>query len=162
MSAHKLVLDDIVDPYFNLIAIHSSIEEYKLAFLLNKNLNLRLSRTRNDIDLQVNSIRALFSLYKFQDHKNYRDFYLISNKFKLRSKTTTGFGSLFGEEEMFCNTIHFLPEFRKVDFFLKIEQESTTAGEKHLLNKIKEIPQIAGAYTINENQLKTKENLIFD
>ena len=162
MPAHKLVLDDIVDPCFNLIAIHSSVEEYKLAFLLNKNLNLKLSRTRKDIDLKVNSIRALFSLYKFQDHKNYKDFYLISNKFRLKSKTNASVASLFGEEEIFCNTINFLPEFRKVDFFLKIEQEDPTAGEKLILNTMKEIPQIVAAYTINENQIKTKEYLIFD
>lgn len=163
MLAHKLVLDAVVDQPFKLIAIHCSIEEYKLAFLLNKHLNLRLSRARNDIDFYINSVRVLFTLYKYNDQQRYCEYFLISNKSKGQSqKTTADFGSLFGEEEMANGTTHLIPEFNKVDFFLKIEEEADFVSEVLLLEKIKEIPQIATAYSIETSKIKSKENLIFD
>lgn len=163
MLAHKLVLDAVVDQPFKLIAIHCSVEEYKLAFLLNKHLDLHLSRARNDIDLHIKSVRAIFALYKFEDRQKYCGYFLISNKFKGQSKqTTAGFGSLFGEEEMASETTHLLPEYSKVDFFLKIEDESDFVSEVLLLDRIKQIPQIATAYSIETEKIKSKENLIFD
>ena len=163
MLAHKLVLDAVVDQPFTLIAIHCSLEEYKLAFLLNKHLDLRLSRARNDIDLHIKSVRALFSLYKFEDRQKYCDYFLVSNKFKGQSrKTAADFGSLFGNEEMASETTHLLPEYSKVDFFLKLEEESGLVSEVLILEKIKEIPQIATAYSIDTEKIKSKENLIFD
>ncbi|WP_424492666.1 IPExxxVDY family protein [Salinimicrobium sp. GXAS 041] len=163
MLAHKLVLDAVVDQPFKLIAIHCSLEEYKLAFLLNKHLDLRLSRARNDIDLYIKSVRALFSLYEYKDQQKYCDYFLVSNKYKgLSKKTTEGFGSLFGEEEMASETTHLLPEYAKVDFFLKLEEESGLVSEVLLLDKIKQIPQIATAYCVATENIKSKENLIFD
>ena len=55
MLAHKLVLDDFDNP-FKLIAIHCSSEDYKLAFLLNRHLNLKLARTRKDHDFTSNTL----------------------------------------------------------------------------------------------------------
>ena len=164
MLAHKLVLDAVVDQPFKLVAIHCSIEEYKLAFLLNKHLDLRLSRARNDIDLHIKSVRALFALYKYNDHQKYCNYFLVSNKSKGQTKQAeAGFGSLFGEEEMASKTTHLLPEYAKVDFFLKLEEEeSDLVSEVLLLDKIKEIPQIATAYSIETEKIKSKENLIFD
>lgn len=163
MLAHKLVLDAFVDQPFKLIAIHCSIEEYKLAFLLNKHLNLRLSRARNDIDFQINSIKAVFALYKYEDRSHYCDYYLISNKFKGQPvKSKDGQESLFGEEEMSSKTIHLLPELSKVDFFLKIQDESDYVSEQGLLDKIKQVPQIATAYSVETDKIKSKDNLIFD
>lgn len=163
MLAHKLVLDGFVDQPFKLIAIHCSVEEYKLAFLMNKHLDLRLSRARNDIDLHFKSIRALFALYKYRNQQKYCNYFLISNKSNGQSKkATAGFDSLFGEDEMASEKIHLLPEFSKVDYFLKIEDESDFVSEAWLLDRIKEIPQIATAYSIESNKIKSKENLIFD
>lgn len=162
MLAHKLVLDAVVDQPFILLAIHSSVEEHKLAYLLNKHLKLQLSRTRKDIDLFVNKIQTLFTLFKFNDKQQYCSYYLISNKTKGISRATNNLNSLFGEEEISTNTVHLLPKLKKVDFFLKIEAESALVKEKDLLQIIKQIPQVSTAYFIDQNQLESKENLIFD
>ena len=162
MLAHKLDLDDFVDQSIKLIALHSSVDDYKLAFLLNKHLGLRLARARNDIDFYHKSVPAFFALFQFRDQQKYCEYYLISNKYKGQSKAAGGSGSLFGDEELAIRPIHLLPELTKVDFLLKIEEESDIFPERQLLEKIKEIPQIATAYTINLNNLKSKENLIFD
>ena len=162
MLAHKLDLDAFVDQPFKLIAVHSSVEDYKLAFLLNKHLGLKLARARNDVDFYNKSVRAFFALFQFKDQQKYCEYYLISNKFKGESKTSIGCGSLFEDEEMASKTMHLLPELSKVDFLLKIEEETGSFPERIFLEKLKEVPQISTAYTININDLKSKENLIFD
>lgn len=163
MLAHKLVLDAVVDQPFELMAIHSSVEEHKLAFLLNKHLNLQLSKTRNDIDLYIDNTQTLFSLFKFKDQKQYCNYYLVNNKAKGNNpKITENVNSLFGIGEFSENSIHLLPELKKVDFFLKIEGDPAFIKGKSLLQKIIQIPQVATAYCIDQNQLKYKENLIFD
>ena len=161
MLSHKLILDDAEYQNFKLIAIHCSVEEYRLAYLLNKHLDLKLSRARNDIDYQTSTGHAVFGLYKYEDQHKYCEYYLISNKFRGET-TTTGFGSLFGEEETASTTAHFLPEFSKVDFFLKLEEESDFISETLILDRIKQIPPVATAYSIKPDQIKSKENLIFD
>ena len=161
MLAHKLVLEDFDSP-FKLIAIHCSSEEYKLAFLLNRHLNLKLARTRKDHDYTTKVVRAEFALYRYNKEKEYCDYFLISNKFRVESRSTSAAGSLFGEETLDSNLIYLLPQYRNIDFLLKIEGENELVSEKILLAKIKEIPQVSTAYSIDTDNLKFKENLIFD
>ena len=162
MPAHRLVLDEVFEEAYKLIAIHCSVEEYKLAYLLNKHLNLRLARSRKDIDFQIQGAHVLFALYSFEDQFKYCDYYLVSNISKAEGKSTASPNSLFGEKEVTLKKSYLLPEFKKVDFFLKIEEEISGISEKLLLEKIKEIPQVSMAYSIDNQQIKSKENLIFD
>ena len=162
MPAHKLILDDVFEQPFKLIAIHSSVEEYKLAFLLNKHLDLRLTRSRRDVDFQLKTTKVLFALYSFEDLHRYCNYFLISNVSKGEFVPTADTGGLFQDEEVIFKKMHLLPEFKQADFFLKIEEESTPLSEQLLLKKIKEIPQISTAYGIQFHQIKSKENLIFD
>ncbi|MGB7842583.1 MAG: IPExxxVDY family protein [Salinimicrobium sp.] len=162
MPAHKLVLDEVFEKPFRLLAIHSSVEEYKLAFLLNKHLELRLTRSRKDVDFQMGELQVLFALYSFEDPQKYRNYHLVSNVAKGEQVAPAASHSLFGEEQVSFHKIHLLPEFKKVDFLLKIEDESFPVSEEQLLKQIKEIPQISTAYSIDFHQIKTKENLIFD
>lgn len=161
MLAHKLVLDDDDTP-FKLIAIHCSSEEYKLAFLLNRHLNIKLARTRKDHDFTSRAVRAEFALYTYNHHQQYCNYYLISNKFRVMSKARSEANSLFGEEAMDSNVIYLLPQYKKVDYLLKIEEAYETVSEKKLLEQIKDISQVATAYAIDTENLKFKENLIFD
>ncbi len=162
MPAHKLVLDEVFEEAYKLIAIHCSVEEYKLAFLLNKHLNLRLARSSKDIDFHIKGEHVLFALYKFEDQFKYCDYYLVSNISKAEDLSTANPNSLFGEKERTIKKSYLLPEFKNVDFFLKIEEETDGISEKLLLEKIKEIPQVSLAYSIDHEQIKSKENLIFD
>lgn len=162
MQSHKLVLDEVAHQPFRLIAIHSHIEDFKLAFILNKNLHLRLSRTRNDVDLYQKSKRSLFTLYGFDDYVHYCKYYLVSNTSIEQSATSSGTNSLFDEQEMAIHTTYLLPELKKVDFFLKIEEEAEAVNEMHFIKNIVQIPQIETAYAVPNDNIKSKENLIFD
>ena len=64
-------------------------------------------------------------------------------------------------QEKITRTYHLIPEYKKVNYFLKIDNE-TVYNEKLILNKIQEIPQVITAYSIDADQLKSKDNLIFN
>jgi len=42
MALHKLLVDDFYDASFSLLAIHCRLEDYRLAYLLNMYLELKL------------------------------------------------------------------------------------------------------------------------
>jgi hypothetical protein len=162
MPAHKLVLEDVFEETFKLFAIHCSVEEFKIAFLLNKHLDLRLARSRQDIDFQLKDMRSLFALYTYEDLHKYCTFHLISNISKAEYQSTAEFNTLFGENQTSFKRSYLLPEYKEVDFFLKIEEETNMISESLLLEKIKEIPQVSMVYSIEQDKIKSKENLIFD
>jgi len=161
MLSHKLVLDDVEDSY-HLLAIHSSLEEFKMAFLLNTNLQLSLRRAAVDVDFNHGEIQALYPLYSFKETAKYRTYYLFKNKFKGSVKKVVSSGSLFVEEEISTQLTYLIPEYKKVDYFLKIEDDLEEEHIQDLLNMISRIPRVITTYIVDVNQLKSKNNLIVD
>ena len=64
MAALKLVLDDAFDYDFSLIALHCSLESYRLAFMINKYAHLRLKRAK-DIDFYNDQHKFSFASISF-------------------------------------------------------------------------------------------------
>jgi len=159
MPPLKLVLNDALEFDFNLIAIHCSLEDHKIAFSLNKNLGLQLRRRPKDVDFRKEGFEAMFSLFIFEDSKNYRSYTLVGNKCKVRHPDQTIDKGLFKTQETF-KMINLIPELSKTDFFLKIESDTPTP--KTMLAQINEIAQVVTAYSVDVNQLKSKRNLIFE
>jgi uncharacterized protein YcgL (UPF0745 family) len=54
-----------------------------------------------------------------------------------------------------------LPEFKKVDYFLKIEHQNHFDVLAEVLDKINGIPQISAVYPVDSAKIKSKNNLIF-
>ena len=82
MAVQRLVLDTIADDSFELIAVHSSLVSYRLAYFLNKNLGLRLYRKNEDIHYTYKGSVASYPLYQYEDHFHYNTYSLFGNKFK--------------------------------------------------------------------------------
>jgi len=160
MAVHKLILDDIFEEsVFTLIAIHCTIEDYRLAYLLNKFLNIRLVRKRFDLDF--NRGKSAYSVYKWEDKKQLLTWNLVSNICKVNDVTETNSGLLFEKTHSVTKTFNLLPELKNVNYLLKIDDEFNVKKEKHIINTILSIPQIATAYTVDQSQIKSKDNLIF-
>lgn len=159
MLSHKLILDD-VEESFHLLAIHSSLEEYKMAFLLNMNLQLSLRRASFDVDFNHGEIQALYPLYIFKEEEKYRTYYLFKNKFKGSVKKVVSSGSLFVEEEISTQLTYLIPEYKNVDYFLKIEDDLEEDFIQNLLNNIGKIPKVITTYIVDVDQLKSRNNLI--
>ncbi|GAA3572762.1 IPExxxVDY family protein [Snuella lapsa] len=161
MAVHKLILEDVFEEeQYALIAIHCTIEDYRLAYLLNRDLDVKLSRKPTDIDF--NNGASSFSIFEWEDEKQLTTWSLISNVCKIEAYQTIGSGSLFDMQEKITNTYCLVPEYKRVNYFLKIESEFNYSKEKYILSAILKIPQIATAYSIDINQLKSKDNLIFN
>ncbi len=161
MLSHKLMLDDVEDNY-HLLAIHSSLEEFKMAFLLNKSLQLSLKRAAIDVDFNHGEVQALYPLYSYREETKARTYYLFKNKYKGSVKKVVSSGSLFIEEEMSTLLTYLIPEYKKVDYFLKIEDDLEEEIIQELLNAISRIPRVITTYIVDVNQLKSKNNLIVD
>lgn len=71
-------------------------------------------------------------------------------------------GSLFEEEEVRPLQVNLVPEYKKVDFFLKIDEELNQKDLNLLVNAISQIPQVIAVYKIDTDLLKSKQNLIFE
>jgi len=162
MQSHKMLLEDVEEDEFGLIALYSDLEEYKMAYLLNKYLKLQLKRESRDIDFNHKSVEAYYAHYSFKDLANFRSYHLVANKFKGEPKRILSSGSLFEEEEIRPLQVNLVPDYKKVDFFLKIDEELSQKDLNLLVNAISQIPQVRAVYKIDTDLLKSKQNLIFE
>jgi len=161
MAKQKLILGDVFeDLSFTLFAIHCSLEDYRLAYLLNKNLRINLTRNKEDIDFEA--ISASYSIFEWDDINHQTTWSLVSNLCQKETETVPSTQSLFGNNDTTINTYHLISEFKTVDYFLKISFEGWLNHEKDILNSIQNTPSIITAYTIDATQLKSKNNLIFN
>lgn len=132
---------------FSLVGIHSVERGYRLAFLLNKFAKTYLTKTKEKSELEK---------FEYEDEHNFVKFYLIKNKYSSNRKRKSI--SLFQDE---IETIRYvIPERKKIDYFLKIDDCDNLLLEK-ILEKIKKIKEVQTSYIIDVNTLKSKNNLIF-
>jgi len=159
MAIHKLMIDDFDDADYTLIAIHSSLEDYRLAYFVNRGLGIRLEKCPKDIGFKQKETVAFFSRYTFEDNANDAAWNLIQNKNSAHS-TQMGIVSLFTEAGLSISTsAFFIPELKTVDYILKIDAAESENGD--IVNGLLDIKHIATAYKIDHYKLKSKNNLIF-
>ena len=160
MAVHKLILDDVFEEVsYTLIAIHCTIEDYRLAYLINKNLKISLVRKEKDLDY-FNG-KSTYSIFEWEDCNQLVTWSLVSNVCKNKSFVEARNESLFSTQEQITQTHYLIPEYKKVNYFLKIDNQFNFSKETTLLKSILDISLIATAYSIDASQLKSKDNLIF-
>ncbi len=145
---------DLEDDY-SLIGIHSTEEDYRLAYLLNKHLKTKFKRYKVPLDFENST--AEFPLFEYKDEKTYLNYYLINNKHKSFVQNQQNAG-LFGGN--YSTISYLIPEKKKIDFFLKIEGELKILL-LNLIEKLNKINEIITSYQIQTDTLKSKYNLIF-
>lgn len=154
MATYSLEINDFSDDDYTLIGVHAAVEDYRLAFLLNKHLKTCFKRANYDLDFENKNYNSSYSIYEYTNKKQGYDSFLIANIFKTKSKSV----GLFSESE---TKTFLIPEKKKVDFFIKIEGGVTAYYVSKLIEQINEIPQVITSYNIETNTLKSKEFLIF-
>ena len=157
MNNHKLNLNQFPENY-HLIAIHSDLDEFRLAFFLNKKLNIGLKRKNNDIYFSEQD--ANYSSYEFLDDTKYLKWIFFSNKSLVSEKSPDQDLSLFSKGSTALNEMNLLSQQKSVDYFLIIEN---IANKTYIDKVLKKISEISGVITsfLSENKLENKENLIF-
>ena len=160
MGTLKLLTSEFNEIDFQLLAIHCPFEGYRLAFFINKILKINLTRTKNKLQVVQKNGGSNFERFSFDDIKNDRAFDLIENKNTVNANDGIEINGLFFESSTRILTPVFLvPEFKKVDYFLRIASESEIKTK--ITAEIKKIKLVTTVYEINTDKIKSRNNLIF-
>jgi hypothetical protein len=162
MGIHKLNLDEFDEIDYYLIAIHTSLEDYRLAYFINQNLPINLSKNESEIQINIKEGEANFSRFYYHDIENAVSWNLIQNKSEIIQHKEGNSRNLFSNIIMEVATkVFLLPELKKVDYFLKIENTDDIINISKIQTKLNKIDSISAIYTVETNQIKSKNNLIF-
>jgi hypothetical protein len=162
MALIKLCLDEFDEVDYELIAIHSSLEDFRMAYFINQNLHIILNKCKEEIVVKMGAEEVLFSTFVFEDKLNDVNWTLIQNKNEIVSMEKTKNPTLFLNTAIEIETkVFLLSELKKVDYFLKIENMQSKTAIASTINKLLTIDQIATAYKVDVTKIKSKNNLIF-
>jgi len=129
-----------IDLDFVLIAVTTSLKDYRICYLINKCLNFNFVKTA-DLAVDIHeSAPVYFSLYHYNWEASETDFYFIGNK---------------GSDG------YLIPEMKKADYFLMIKNYIDETDLEKLILALNRIPEIVAAVKIDPKKIKSRENLLF-
>ena len=137
-------LDVSYDFAFHLVALNTNVKEYKLAWVLNRDLQINLSKMDN-ISIGFSGGKSL-SISNFIYEREYQTFRLLKNR-------SESFDDQYNA--------YLLPEMKNFDYFLMVADDSTTFDINPFISTIKQIPFVQFAVLVDTASLKSKDNLIF-
>ncbi|WP_026714810.1 IPExxxVDY family protein [Flavobacterium daejeonense] len=162
MAVHKLSLDEFDEIDYNLIAIHTSLDDYRLAYFINQKLPINLAKSEDEVHINVKEGETMFSRFYFYDEENTVSWNLVQNKNEVVP------GNNFQAQDLFSNTeegisakAYLLPELKKADYFLKIDNTDDSIDVNTIKTILNTIDNITAVYTVETKQIKSKNNLIF-
>jgi hypothetical protein len=138
-KTHKLSIDAEYSSV--IIAISSHENDYRLSWAINKQLGTNFVKTDNLVVFNEKyKIEQEFSLFVFEDDDNLIKYHLIANK---------------------CDNGYLIPELSNMDFFFQIYGEINADYKNRLLEKLKKINIVTGAFVIDPSLLKSGKRLIY-
>ncbi|MGO4820199.1 MULTISPECIES: IPExxxVDY family protein [unclassified Flavobacterium] len=162
MAIHKLDLGDFDEIDYYLIAIHTSLEDYRLAYFINQKLPINLAKSKEEVQINIKEGETNFARFYHYDSENAISWNLIQNKNEVLQQNLNPSQDLFSNVKMEVSTkVFLLPEFKKADYFLKIENTDDTINVSQIKTILNTIDSISTVYTVDTNQIKSKNNLIF-
>ena len=162
MAIHKLDLGEFDEIDYYLIAIHTSLEDYRLAYFINQKLPINLSKNENEIQINIKEGETKFSRFYYYDIDKVLSWNLIQNKNEVIQHKKDNSQNLFSNTTLEVLTkVYLLPEFKKVDYFLKIDNCDETISVSDVMTLLNTIDNISTVYEVETNKIKSKNNLIF-
>ena len=162
MAIHKLDLGEFDEIDYYLIAIHTSLEDYRLAYFINQKLPVNLSKSENEIQIKIKEGEINFSRFYYNDEEKTASWNLIQNVNEVIHIKDGNTQNLFSNVTMEVATKAFLlPEFKKVDYFLKIENNEDTLDISNVQLILNTIENVSTVYIVETSLIKSKNNLIF-
>jgi len=162
MAIHKLDLGEFDEIDYHLIAIHTSLEDYRLAYFINQTLLINLCKNGNEIQINIKEGETKFSRFSYENVENTIHWNLIQNKNEVIQQKNEKSQNLFSNIDMEVSTkVFLLSEFKKVDYFLKIENMDNMMNVDEIQVLINTIDSISTAYSVDSTKIKAKNNLIF-
>nr|WP_315145200.1 IPExxxVDY family protein [uncultured Flavobacterium sp.] len=162
MALHKLDFEDFDEIDYHLVAIHTSLEDYRLAYFINQKLPINLGKNKDEIHINIKEGETNFSRFYYYDKENEIAWNLIQNKNEVIQQKNENTQNLFSNVNMEVSTkVYLLPEFKKVDYFLKIENTEDGMNLSKIQLLLNTIENISTAYSVDTHKIKSKNNLIF-
>ena len=126
---------------FLLVGIVCQHKDYRFCHELNRKLEINLVREKDyEVNIAKRMNPALFSFFKFENDEQDL-FYVFENK---------------GKHSIL------IPEQKQIDFFLMIKESFQRQNITELVNTIKQIPIVLGAYPIDPRTLKSREYFLLN
>lgn len=161
MAVLKLVLDDLDEANFDLIALHTTYEDYRIAFLINSLFPVYLVRKPEPKILYIKNEQARFGYFLYEDEGDDHGHYweMLHNKGQLLNAPTqpSPAAGLFDDLET-DTTAYILPEIKQADFILKVNH--ALLDPVSIAQQLNASPLIQKAYTIDFDKVKSYQNLI--
>jgi len=159
MKTHQLSVEEPEDNY-QIIAIYTDEQDYRLAFLLNQYLNLQLVKSSSIIDKIT---KTDFTVFEYEDTNLFQNWLLLNNHCfvisEINKKKTV---DLFNDKPaIFKKKKHYLHTYKKANFLLKLIAEIDEQASQKLIKTIEEIPQIYAVELLLLNKIKNKKLLKF-
>ncbi len=162
MAVHKIYIEDFEEDDYHIIAIHTSLEDYRLAYFLNRDIEIQLHKSELDIQSKVKEGQTSFARFTYKDNEKVITWDLVQNKNVVIGKGNNITTDLFSNSNnSFSSLAYLLPEYKKVDFFLKIENAENEIDLYEVVSKISAVDGINMVYTVDKDKIKSKNNLIF-
>jgi hypothetical protein len=162
MAVLKLHLEEFDEVDYSLIAIHSLLEDFRLAFFINQKLPIILSRNKETLAVAVKEGEAFFSIYTYENEKTNSKWSLMQNKNEVKIMQKNSPQSLFLDTSLETSRkVYLISEHKKVDYFLKIENNFADIKLEQIVDQLKKIERISAVYALIPEKIKSKNNLIF-
>jgi hypothetical protein len=154
MAAIYKINEDFYNESFIVIALHTTLEDFALVYGLNDTIKARFVRARKNFNLAENKS---FPFFEWDDQFHDMYWVLVSNHSSEQEQILNN--DLFQNEATYTKP-RLIPEYKDVDYLLKIETEKEFDTSK-LIKNILMLPRVMAAYEISTEKLKSKNNLIF-
>jgi hypothetical protein len=160
--AKMMLLDFEQDYNFTLIAICSSLPDYRLCYNLNKQVDLHFMQRRNDVNEVLNKGKQAFSfcIYDSIHEREGLHYSLLSNKsWEFPKQVNNSFSGLF-QQESFDSRPLLISEHRQADFFLLIYGDINIPEKNIFLSKLTKVSGVVAAYELDVESVRSKEKLL--
>jgi hypothetical protein len=127
-----------IDLDFVLVAVTTSLRDYRLCYHINKRLNFNFTKSA-DLEIIQAGMPVYFSLYQYHWEASDTDFYFIANK---------------GSDG------YLIHEMRKVDYFIMIRNYIADDDLEKLVTDLNKIQEIVAAVKVDPKKIKSRENLL--
>lgn len=159
MCAIKLTYDDFEDE-ITWLAIHSSLLNFRMAYFLNKYLKTNFRFVKEAIKSESENSSFEFMQYEFYEKKLDRYWKLVENKAFSTQNNSHNTEGMFDLESI--SVAHYIiPDNKKLDYILKIENIMTDHEVQSVIQKINNIPQVSMVYQMPTKIQKSKKNLLY-
>ena len=123
---------------------------------------MNLSKNNEEIGVTISEGEAMFPKFTYDDVANDIFWSLVPNKNEITiTKKSTGQNLFLDTTVEIATKVYLLPELKKVDYFLKVENNKKTLNLNEMVRSIKSINRISTVYTVIPEKIKSKNNLIF-